>query len=115
MIVTRFSDARPYDAPGHDGVAALRLQGAEVSAVDHFTVALSHILPGGGAEHSASPLERVYVVIAGEATVITDDQDVTLGLHDSCYIPGGEARTLVNRSNEVATIVVVMPNPDRVA
>jgi mannose-6-phosphate isomerase-like protein (cupin superfamily) len=114
MIVTRFAEARPYDAPGHDGVAALRLQGAEASDVEHFTVALSHILPGGGAEHAASPLERVYVVVAGEATVVTDEQEVTLGLHDSCYIPGGEARTLVNRSNEVASIVVVMPNPDRV-
>ena len=113
MIVTRLADARPYEAPGHDGVAALRLQGGEASDVEHFTVALSHILPGGGAERAASPLERVYVVIAGEATVVTADEEVTLGLHDSCYIPGGEARTLLNRSNEVATIIVVMPNPDR--
>jgi mannose-6-phosphate isomerase-like protein (cupin superfamily) len=55
----------------------------------------------------------VYVVIAGEATVITDDDgEVTLAAHDSCFIPAGEARTLVNRSNEVATLIVVMPNPD---
>jgi mannose-6-phosphate isomerase-like protein (cupin superfamily) len=114
MIVTRFADAQAYEAPGHTGVAALRLQGADTSNVEHFTVALSHVLPGGGAEHSASPLERVYVVIAGEATVITDETEVTLAANDSCFIPAGEARTLVNRSNEVATIIVVMPNPDRV-
>ncbi|MEN9823940.1 MAG: hypothetical protein RLZ04_2366 [Actinomycetota bacterium] len=108
MQVTRFNEAHPYDAPGHSGVTALRLQGGDVSACATFSVAMSHLLPGGGAEHSASPLERVYVVIAGEATVITDSQEVTLGVGDSCHIPGGEARTLVNRANSVCTIVVVV-------
>ena len=112
MHVTRFDDARPYDAPGHSGVVALRLQGWEASDCKNFSVSMSHVLPGGGAEHAASPLERVYVVTAGEATVITESQDVTLRVGDSCLIPGGEARTLVNRSNPVCTIIVVMPYPD---
>ena len=108
MKVIRLADAQPYDAPGHHGVLPLRLQGGDASDVVNFGVALSHVLPGGSAEHSASPLERVYVVIAGEATVITDSQEVTLGVGDSCHIPGGEARTLVNRANSVCTIVVVV-------
>ncbi|MFZ9629056.1 MAG: cupin domain-containing protein [Ilumatobacteraceae bacterium] len=112
MQVTRFDDAKPYDAPGHSGVVALRLQGWDTTDCKNFSVALSHLLPGGGAEHSASPLERVYVVVAGEATVITDSQEVTLRVNDSCHIPGGEARTLVNRGNAVCSIIVVMPYPD---
>lgn len=111
MKVTRIGDAQQYPAPGHHGVAGLRLQGMEASDTEHFTVSLSHLLPGGGADHSASPLERVYVVIAGEITVVTDDGEWSLGLHDSCHIPAGEARTLVNRTNEVASIIVVMPYP----
>ena len=112
MQVTRFEDAKPYEAPGHSGVVALRLQGWDASDCKHFSVALSHLLPGGGAERAASPLERVYVVVAGEATVITDSDEVTLTVNDSCYIPGGEARTLVNRSNSVCSILVVMPYSD---
>ena len=65
-----------------------------------------------GLQRAASPLERVYVVVAGEATVITDSDEVTLTVNDSCYIPGGEARTLVNRSNSVCSILVVMPYSD---
>ena len=52
------------------------------------------------------------MVVAGEATVITDSDEVTLTVNDSCYIPGGEARTLVNRSNSVCSILVVMPYSD---
>lgn len=112
MQVTRFEDAKPYDAPGHSGVTALRLQGWDASDCKNFSVSMSHLLPGGGAEHASSPLERVYVVVAGEATVITDAQEATLSVGDSCLIPGNEARTLVNRSNAVCTIIVVMPYPD---
>lgn len=112
MKVNRIADVQQYDAPGHHGVASLRLQGWEASDVANFSVSLSHMLPGGGAERSSSPLERVYVVVAGEATVITDDQVATLHVHDSCHIAANEQRELVNRTNEVATIVVVMPYPD---
>ena len=112
MQVTRYDDAQQYDAPGHSGVAALRLQGWDASDCKHFSVALSHLLPGGGAEHSASPLERVYVVTAGEITVITDTEEATLGVYDSVHIPSGEARTMVNRSNLPSSLIVIMPYPD---
>ncbi|MEN9507032.1 MAG: hypothetical protein RI958_2958 [Actinomycetota bacterium] len=112
MHVTRFEDAQPYDAPGHSGVVGLRLQGWDASDCKNFSVSMSHLLPGGGAERAASPLERVYVVTAGAATVITDGGEVTLQVGDSCLIPSGEARELVNRSNAVCTILVVMPYPE---
>lgn len=112
MKVVRLAEAVPYDAPGHEGVLPLRLQGGDMSDVVNFTVSLSHVLPGGGAEHSASPLERVYVVTSGEITVITDTEEATLGVNDSVHIPSGEARTMVNRTNMPASLIVVMPYPD---
>lgn len=112
MKVIRLADAQPYDAPGHHGVLPLRLQGGDASDVVNFGVALSHVLPGGSAEHSASPLERVYVVTAGEITVITDTEEATLGVYDSVHIPSGEARTMVNRSNMPSSLIVIMPYPD---
>jgi quercetin dioxygenase-like cupin family protein len=30
---------------------------------------------------------------------------------DSCHIPGGEARSIRNQGNAIATMLVVMPHP----
>jgi mannose-6-phosphate isomerase-like protein (cupin superfamily) len=111
MHVTRFPDADSYEAPNHFGCTSFRLQGFDVSDTTNFWVGFSHFLPGGGCEHEATPLEKVYVVVAGEITVITDDAEVTLGPKDSCHIPANEARSVQNRTNDVASMVVVMPYP----
>ncbi len=114
MKVNRFADVDGYEAPNHTGCASFRLQGFDASASENFWVGMSHFLPGGGCTHEATPLEKVYVVTAGELTVITDDDEVTLGCHDSCHIPANEARSVENRSNHVASMVVVMPYPEGV-
>jgi quercetin dioxygenase-like cupin family protein len=111
MHVTRIGDAGPYEAPKHHGGHMLRLQGHDASAAEHFSVGLSHFLPGGGADHDATPLEKVYVVLSGEVTVRTDDDEVTLKPLDSCYLAPNEARSIVNGTNLPASMLVVMPYP----
>jgi mannose-6-phosphate isomerase-like protein (cupin superfamily) len=113
MEITRIGDARPYDAPRHHGMTALRLQGHEASAARGASVGLSHFLPGGGAERSANQVERIYVVISGEITVSTPGGEVTLYPLDSCLIPPGEERSVENRTNQPASILVVMPGAGR--
>jgi glyoxylate utilization-related uncharacterized protein len=93
-------------------MAALRLQGHGASPSQQFWVGLSHLLPGGGAEMSSSPLERVYVVVAGEVTITTADGDIVLRAMDSCLLGSGEARAILNRSNLPASMLVVMPLPE---
>jgi mannose-6-phosphate isomerase-like protein (cupin superfamily) len=112
MQVTRIADARPYDAPKHFDMRGLRLQGWEASDVEGFWVGLSHFLPGGGAELDATPLEKVYVVVDGEVTVTTEEGDTVLGPLDSCRLAPGEARSIVNRTNVPASMLVVMPYPE---
>jgi glyoxylate utilization-related uncharacterized protein len=111
MQVTRFGDAKPYDAPKHFDCTALRLQGFDASDAKNFWVGISHFLPGGGCEHDATPLEKVYLVVDGEVTVITDVGEQTLGLYDSCYLAPNEARSVENRTNRPASMIVVMPYP----
>ncbi len=111
MLVKRFPDAQPYQAPNHHDMRALRLQGFEAGGPETSWVGLSHFLPGGGAGPDSSPLEKVYVVLAGSVTVRADGQEVTLGPLDSCFIPGGETREVKNLGNAVATMLVVMPYP----
>ena len=113
MLVKRFHEARPYEAPNHHDVRSMRLQGFEPGGPTGSWVGLSHILPGGGAGPDATPLEKVYVVLAGEITVRVGGESVTLGPLDSCCIPAGETREVKNLGNAVATMLVVMPYPDK--
>lgn len=111
MKVNGFADVQQYVAPNHHGCSSFRLQGWDASKAEHFWVGLSHFLPGGGTTHEATPLEKVYVVVSGEITVVTDSGEATLRTFDSCHIPPNEARTVVNRTNGIATMIVVMPYP----
>lgn len=109
MQVTAIEDAGTYQAPGHFDVRTLRLQGAEATPVENFTVGLSVFLPAGGCEMSTTPLEKVYVVVDGELTIITESGEATLGPLDSIYLAPNEARAIENRTNKAATMLVVMP------
>ncbi|GIX15127.1 MAG: cupin [Paracoccaceae bacterium] len=111
MHVKRFEDARPYEAPNHFGVVGLRLQGFEEGGPTNQWVGLSQFLPGGGAGPDSSPLEKVYVVLEGEMTVIAGGREVVLRKYDSCTIAPGEERKIENRSNHCCTMLVVIPYP----
>ena len=111
MEVMRLGDAQPYEAPKHFDMRGLRLQGFDATGAENFWVGLSHFLPGGGAEMDATPIEKVYVVVEGEVTVTTEEGDTTLGPLDSCRLIPGEARSILNRTNRPASMLVVMPYP----
>jgi len=110
--VTRIDDAQPYQAPGHYDMRSLRLHGWDISDSKNFWVGLSHFLPGGGAEKDASPLEKVYVVLSGEITIVQQDGETVLSAMDSCFIGPHEEREIINRSNQPATMLVIMPYPE---
>lgn len=111
MQVTRIDEARPYDAPKHVDCRALRLQGFDASDAQNFSVGLSHFLPGGGVEMDATPLEKVYVCTDGEITIVTEQGEATLTRYDSIYLGPNEARSIENRTNMPASMIVVMPYP----
>ena len=111
MLVRRFADAKPYDAPNHRGVVGLRLQGFEDGGPVNQWVGYSQFLPGGGAGPDSTPFEKVYVVLEGEMTVIIDGAETVLAAMDSCTIPPGEVREIINRSNHVTKMLVVAPYP----
>ncbi|HEX2727912.1 MAG TPA: cupin domain-containing protein [Beijerinckiaceae bacterium] len=109
MNVVRLDAAPAYEAPGHNLMRMLRLQGREAGASDVLWLGLSHILPGGGTTLDASPLEKMYVVLDGEVTISNGTEEVTLRTWDSCRIAPDEPRALANRTNRPATILLAMP------
>lgn len=108
MHLKRLADAKPYDAPNHRNVTSLRLFGAEAGGTKSLIVGLSHIAPGGGAGPDASPPEKVYVVLAGELTVIAGGKETVLRANDSCVIEPNETREIVNRGKDVCTLIVAV-------
>lgn len=108
--VTRFDEANSYDAKGHFGMTAMRLQGQGVSNLEDYWVGFSTFLPGGGADKSSAPTGKVYVVLEGEISVTSSDGEITLSKYDSCYLPPNTERAIVNKTNQPVQMLVISPN-----
>ena len=115
MNITRFDQAPTYLAPNHFDMKCLRLQGHEAGPSQTLWMGLSQIAPGGHTSLDASPLEKHYVVLEGELTLVSEREGVKteavlLRLDSACFAPG-EKRQLVNRSQHPASILLAMPYP----
>lgn len=113
MQVKHLNDAKPYEAPNHRACCSLRLFGLDAGGPKQFTVGLSHFLPGGGAGPDASPAEKVYYVLSGELTLIAGGKESVLGANDSCFIGPDETREIINRGNDVVTMLVAVSTPQK--
>lgn len=110
MKKVRLSDVKPYSAPKHFNMVAMRLQGKEETGIQKFWMGLSYFLPGGGAEwaYEDSPAEKVYLVLDGEITVKSKTEEITLGPMDSLYLAPNEGREIINKTNKPVTMLVVI-------
>ena len=73
-----------------------------------LNIGLSHFLPHGGAEMSASQLERVYFLVSGSMRVKGKAEEHVLETGDLIYIGAGEEREVQVVGGEPATILVIM-------
>jgi len=110
MKKVSLADVKPYAAPGHFNMTAMRLQGKEETGITKFWVGCSYFLPGGGASwaYEDNPWEKVYLVLEGEMTLKTKDQEVKLGPMDSAYLEPYEGREIINNTNKPATMLVII-------
>src|SRR4051812_41406966 len=109
MNVVRFDTAPEYQAPGHDCMRMVRLQGREAGPAENLWLGVSTIEPGGGTTLDASGLEKMYVVLAGEVTISTGHEQAVLRPWDSCRTAPNEGRALKNNIDQPATILLAMP------
>lgn len=110
MKKIELKDAAPYSAPLHFDMKAMKLHGIEESGASKFWMGMSHFLPSGGAEwaYDVSPTEKVYFVLEGEITVKSKDEVFVLKKGDSIFIGQNEGRSMLNKTNQVATVLVVI-------
>jgi hypothetical protein len=114
MHVTRFDDAPAYEAPNHFDMRCLRLQGKEAGPSTQMWMGMSQILPGGHTSLDGSPIEKLYLVLEGQLTVVTEldgrQDEQVLAPYDSCRFAPGEKRQLVNRTKRPVLVALVMAN-----
>ena len=110
MKKVRLDEVKPYDAPGHFKMVAMRLSGKEETGAEKFWVGLSHFLPGGRAEYAYedSPTEKFYLVLDGKITIKSKKEELTLGPMDGVYIAPNEGRKIINKTNKPASMLVVI-------
>jgi len=99
----------PYEAKRHFNCWSVQklLLGEDIQRLN---ISLSHFLPHGGAEMSASPLERAYYLINGSMLVKGKTEEHILERGDLLYIGAGEEREISVLGTEPATILVIMTN-----
>ena len=69
--VTRLSEAKKYTAPGHtETVHTMWLQHKSMDCPAPYWMGCSYYLPGARAEWGTSPLDKIYVVLEGELTIL---------------------------------------------
>ena len=107
MRITRLIDGEPFSPAGHSGVGPVRLQGGTSTPTSDFTVVLSHYLPGGSAELAPQVAETVHVVVSGELAMSSEGTEATLGALDSVHFTPGTTRTVENRTNQPASMLVI--------
>ena len=110
MKKVKLDQVKPYAAPKHFDMVALKLHGIEETGIQKFWVGLSYFLPGGGAEYAYedSPTEKVYFVLDGEITVKSEKEEITIGPWDSVYIAPNEGREIINKTNKPVSMLAII-------
>ena len=72
------------------------------------------VAPGLGVpRHTHTREDEAYFVLSGELTVIVNGKETVLKANDSCVIEPNETREIINRGNEVCSIVVAVATPPK--
>jgi glyoxylate utilization-related uncharacterized protein len=110
MKKVQLNEVAPYLAPKHFDMKSMKLHGTEETGATKFWMGMSYFLPGGGAEYAYedSPTEKIYYVLDGEITIKSKTETFVLKKDDSIFIGPNEGREMINETNQVATVLVVI-------
>lgn len=109
MKIVRSDELVVYNPKGHYEMLARRAHSDQVSGSKLLTIGLSTFHPGGGAQTSVVPegMELVYYVVKGEMELTTPAGVTVLKAGDSALFQQGDARSVVNRTQEDADMLVI--------
>jgi len=95
MEVVPYDEAATYEP--ETGWRRVSFAGSDAVSLEYFEKP-----PGHSSPMHAHDNEQVCVCLAGELTVVTDDDRVTLRQNDSVHLRGGERHRVVNEADDPA-------------
>jgi quercetin dioxygenase-like cupin family protein len=106
MKLVKHGEGAEYEVKGH---TRCHVMNKLVAGKDNkrLTVGMSHFLPGGGAEMSSAPLDRVYYVLSGSIKLTGKTEKYVMGPGDLILIGAGEERAFEVVGSEPTTILVM--------
>lgn len=109
MVKRTVADLKPYNAPGHFNMVAMRIHGKEETGAEKFWIGVSTFLPGGGAAwDESSPQEKVYYVLEGSMTVTDKNSEKHIvNAGEAISFRPNEGRSLLNETNLLARMLVI--------
>jgi quercetin dioxygenase-like cupin family protein len=78
-------------------------------------VSTSTFTPTASAESAPTTYDTIYLILEGQLELSVEDRTETLGTGDSVYLPAGTVRSLSNRAETDARLVVVAVPPTEAA
>ena len=108
MHITRASDAKAYQAPGHHNMTMHRIQGQDVSPLNQVWSAKLVMGPGGHVEAKASPAGKLYIVVEGQVKFRGGNTTVELQAGDSVFVLPNEEREFSESAGGTALLYLVM-------
>lgn len=112
MKVVKLENAKVGIPPKHFNMVSLELQGMEPEGFHNLLIlGQSQFLPGGGCEGGEMLADVIYYILEGEMTVTNKEKEVVLRTGDSVRFEVNEYRELMNKSNDVAKMLVIAAIP----
>ena len=108
MHITRSSEAKAYQAPGHHNMTMHRIQGQDVSPLNQVWSAKLMMGPGGHVEAKASPAGKLYIVVEGQVKFRGGNTTVELQAGDSVFVLPNEEREFSESAGGTALLYLVM-------
>lgn len=90
-----FDEAESYEP--EDGWRRVSMAGSDQFSFEWFEKPPGHASPMHSHEN-----EQVCVVLKGELTLVTEDDEVTMGQYDSGFLESNEEHKVINTGDETA-------------
>lgn len=108
MIVRNINDKEVMDTTylAHGGAVAQMILDRRILKEIGF-MAIAKLSPGKEIEAHVDPMEEIYFILHGTATMQVDEESRRVGPGDAVWIPVGSSHSLLNNGEEDCIILVV--------
>ena len=109
MKIQNYRQVEGIDAaPG----VVMRVVAGQNEGAPTFVMRVFEIQPGGATPHHTHPWEHEIFIVSGQGTLKSNETEKPLNQGDAVMVLPDEPHSFVNTSNELLTVICVVPLVD---